>query len=201
MMLDLSVIPVPFFQIDNSYCILARSAASNQIFAPADNFLELIDKESREKTIAFLNEREGTKSIEVNMTTSPKGLAFFNIQYTYDSSNKLFYVLCHSIEQQYTNISYELNQLRDSLLHLQSGQDIKEMSTTTTRDEKSLDKLNNIETRKKLDKVKRSTSTVVDLLGIISPLIIEGGKGEYLEMIYDELYEIKTIADEMKKTL
>lgn len=200
MMLDLSVIPVPFFQMDSSYFILARSEASNKIFASADNFLELIDKESLDKTIAFLKERQGTKSIEVNMKT-PKRLAFFNIQYTYDSSNELFYVLCHCIDHQYTNISFELNQLRDSLLHLQSGQDIKTMSTTMSRDEKSLDKINNIETRKKLDKIKRSTSTVIDLLGITSPLIIEGGKGEYLEMVYDELYEIKTIVDQMKKTL
>ncbi|MED4053521.1 hypothetical protein ABER75_07800 [Niallia taxi] len=200
MMLDLSVIPVPFFQMDSSYFILARSEASNKIFASADNFLELIDKESLDKTIAFLKERQGTKSIEVNMKT-PKGLAFFNIQYTYDSSNELFYVLCHCIDHQYTNISFELNQLRDSLLHLQSGQDIKTMSTTMSRDEKSLNKINNIETRKKLDKIKRSTSTVIDLLGITSPLIIEGGKGEYLEMVYDELYEIKTIVDQMKKTL
>ncbi|MCT2344081.1 hypothetical protein [Niallia taxi] len=200
-MLDLSVIPIPFFQIDSSYFILARSEASNKMFASADNFLELIDKESLDKTITFLKEMQGTKSIEVNMKTSPKGLAIFNIQYTYDSSNELFYVLCHCIDHQYTNISFELNQLRDSLLHLQSGQDIKTMSTTMTRDEKSLDKLNNIETRKKLDKIKRSTSTVIDLLGITSPLIIEGGKGEYLEMLYDELYEIKTIVDQMKKTL
>ena len=42
------------------------------------------------------------------------------------------------------NISFELNQLRDSLLHLQSGQDIKTMSTTMSRDEKSLNKINNI---------------------------------------------------------
>lgn len=58
-----------------------------------------------------------------------------------------------------------------------------------------------LETKKKLDKVKRSTLTVVDLLGVISPLIIEYRKGEYMEMIYEELYEIKSLVDQMKKAL
>lgn len=57
------------------------------------------------------------------------------------------------------------------------------MSTTLKQDERSLNQLQNIETKKKLDKVKRSTLTVVDLLGVISPLIIEDRKGEYVEMI------------------
>ncbi len=57
------------------------------------------------------------------------------------------------------------------------------MSTTIKQDERSLNQLQNIETKKKLDKVKRSTLTVVDLLGVISPLIIEDRKGEYVEMI------------------
>ncbi|MCM3029194.1 hypothetical protein [Niallia sp. MER 6] len=200
MMVDLSLMPMPFFLINDRYSILARSNASKARFFAADSFLELVDLESCEKTIAFLTDSHGKTSMEANMKTS-EGLALCQIQYTYDSANKHYYIVCHFIDSQYINLSYELNQLREALLKLQAGQDIKIMPPVLKQDKESLDHLQNLDTKKKLDKVKRSTSTIVDLLGVISPLIIEDGKGEYSEMIYDELYEIKSLVDEMKKAL
>jgi len=162
--------------------------------------MDLVDKESRDKIIAFLANKQGKTAIEANLKTG-EGVALYHIQYSFEPAKKHYYIICHLIDSHYINLSYELNQLRVALHHLQADQDIKITSPTIKKDERSLDQLHNIETKKKLDKIKRSTSTVVDLLGVISPLIIEDGKGDYMEMIYDELYEIKSPVDQMKKAL
>ncbi|WHY74735.1 hypothetical protein [Fictibacillus enclensis] len=76
-------LPIPYFEIDEQLNILARSDKSRETFTSKENFLDLVDLESREKAIFLLVSEKLTQEIELVLQTvnSPYSLFSCSIQW------------------------------------------------------------------------------------------------------------------------
>ncbi|EIT86751.1 hypothetical protein A374_04234 [Fictibacillus macauensis ZFHKF-1] len=70
--------PIPYFEIDKQFNILARSDQSVETFLEKTNFLELVDAESKEKASLFLLSPEYHKEIELVLHTIATPFALFS---------------------------------------------------------------------------------------------------------------------------
>ena len=202
MKINISDIPLPFFQLTNKFAIIDMSPKSLYFFNQTNNFLELVDPESQEKFITYLHEKDIHYSMEINMVTKKNPPSLFTIEYTYIVEKEEYYVFCHPYNEQYINLQYELYQLKESIVHI-NEQEFRNIEhyTLSHSDSNSIEKVIKIDSNKKLDSIKRSTSSIIDLLGVITNIIIEDGKTEYLELMYNELSEIKSLVDELKSSI
>lgn len=201
MSININHIAFPFFQITKNFTIINRSPKCDYLFNPTNNFLELIDSESLEKFHAHLIESKSKSPLEINMITKNNPPCLFKMECTF-VDNKEYYVFCQPINEEYVNLQYELFQLKESIVNMdeQSFKHLEQYSLTQSNST-SVEKIIKIDNSKRLDSIRRSTSSIIDLLGVITNTIIEDGKSDYLELMYDELRDIKSLVDELKSSI
>lgn len=86
-----SQLPVPYFELDETYKIVTRSTQANQAFKKAESFLELLDIGSVEKVKRFFSSRESGK-IEMNMDTIEAPYVLHNMFVNWDENR--IHVIC-----------------------------------------------------------------------------------------------------------
>ncbi|MDN4523113.1 hypothetical protein [Fictibacillus fluitans] len=76
--------PIPYFEIDEQLNILSRSDKSCETFTTKENFLDLVDLESREKAIFLLVSEKLTHEIELVLQTLNSPYSLFSCSINWD---------------------------------------------------------------------------------------------------------------------
>lgn len=202
MSITINHIPIPFFQISKDYRIIDKSPPCNHFFNCTKNFLELIDSESLDKFKTYLLEKNFHDSVEINMVTKNNPPTLFRVNASFHVEENQYYIFCQPFHDQYINLQYELFQLKESIVNMdeQAYKNLEQYSLSQS-DSTSLEKVIQIDTSKRLDSIRRSTSSIMDLLGVMTNIMIENDKSDYLELVYDELRDIKSLVDEIKSSI
>lgn len=90
-MSDINRLPVPYFELDETYQILNRSIVAKQAFKQADSFIDLLDIGSVDKVTRFLGKQENGK-IELNMDTIEAPYVLHTLFANWDE--ECFHIIC-----------------------------------------------------------------------------------------------------------
>ncbi|MCF6139358.1 STAS domain-containing protein [Pseudalkalibacillus berkeleyi] len=132
-------IPVPYFQINHDYKILARSKVADELFPLVAGFLELVDGDSMTKATKYLRIKSGTSQFELVMQTTTNPFSLFEVHLSWnmdhtceivcinkdDQSNQLFKQV-DRLHSRLENTNYELLEKKNELEY--AMQKINELS-------------------------------------------------------------------------
>lgn len=106
-------LPLPYFLLDEELAILDYSRSASDIFLIGDNFITLVDEESRQKVSQYIQPDFSEIEIELNMKTKYNPLAVFGISVKWEGNKA--HILCVEKTKEVDNLSGQLIKLRSRL--------------------------------------------------------------------------------------
>ncbi|KSU86352.1 hypothetical protein AS180_19070 [Priestia veravalensis] len=184
--LSLEAIPVPLFIVDKSGQIIDFTPSVTKMFLPASDIADIIDKDSHEKLKTLVRERE-EKRVEINMITFDNPVALFDVYYKPEAYNNQDVFICYPVHEYMTNMQSTLNQFRS--MTTQEPEHAKQTLTVIEEDQDTILQLYSLSSKRQLREMKTNVKTVLDLLTIIYPDVIEAEKAEYFDLNPAALYK------------
>ncbi|MDR7072419.1 hypothetical protein [Fictibacillus barbaricus] len=121
--------PLPYFEVDEKLNVLARSDKSVELFNQINNFLDIVDLESREKAVKFLSKPYG-KEIELVLTTAHSPYSLFSCSICWNEG--IGYLLCveqtEKIKELEDRIEKQCNRLAETNYELLTQKEHLEQS-------------------------------------------------------------------------
>ncbi len=191
-------IPVPYFILAPDLTIRHRSFVAQKMFPEQMSFIDLVDRESREKVEEFLFTDHITTPIEVNLMTLHQPLELFELYIQWEVDGPNGHLVCIYKSDQYHRINKQFHQIREVLMktdfnEFNQNARYELLPSFLNIDHSNLDQLTTIQTREKLTDVPDKLKTIQEFISILRPDVIEAGKSDYIEMISEKLEEIEEI--------
>ncbi|GAE37350.1 hypothetical protein [Halalkalibacter akibai] len=190
-------IPIPIFKVNRQLDIIENSNQVTKIFEPASNFLVLVDEGSQKKVSHLLLE-ETTRSFETNLRTLTNPISLFQLYVSWEGEGTSGYVVCMEKESDYLLSTQTLHKLREELHSVDfkryEAELRKEMLPSLLNINLSdLSRLSLNEYAGSLEDIPAKIDTVLDLISVLRPELIEIGKSDYLDLVTTELTSISAI--------
>ncbi|KAB2492642.1 STAS domain-containing protein [Priestia endophytica] len=109
-------LPHPYFHVKHDFIILFQSAQSNDVFPCADNFLELVDSESKSKALSILSEFNTMAACELTMRTLYSPYALMDVSIHWHGGEG--HVLCIEKDTRLAETNMELLDKKEALVPL-----------------------------------------------------------------------------------
>jgi rsbT co-antagonist protein RsbR len=106
-------LPHPYFHVKHDFIILFQSAQSNDVFPCADNFLELVDSESKSKALSILSEFNTMAACELTMRTLYSPYALMDVSIHWHGGEG--HVLCIEKDTRLAETNMELLDKKEAL--------------------------------------------------------------------------------------
>ncbi|MDT8859578.1 hypothetical protein N0O92_04975 [Alkalihalobacillus sp. MEB130] len=194
--MDLRTVPVPMFKVNRQLEIVSTSQKAQEFFHSSSSFLELVDAESKQKVYNFLLSPTSNESFELNMKTRSNPFGLFQIYVQWEE--EFGYVVCIEKDKEYQKSNQILHRLREQLhsidFHEYEANIRKELLPSILNVKLSdLNRLSLSEYVGSLEDIPTKVDTVLDILSVLRPELIEAGKSEYLDIVTRELTDISSI--------
>lgn len=190
-----SGMPVPYFEVNQQLDILSHSEHASSLFASVLNFLSLVDTGSKKKVMNQLLSKTDMQSFECNLRTFHNPLTLFQIYAQWDDG--IGKIVCIEKETEYRQATHILHKLREQLhsadFHDYENQMRKDLLPLLNVNVSDLNRLSLSEYSGSLADIPTKIETVLDLLSVLRPELIEIGKSDYLDLITNELTNIRAI--------
>ncbi|MEB1807482.1 MAG: hypothetical protein LPK26_09300 [Bacillaceae bacterium] len=178
-------IPVPYFIVNHELKILETSNTAEKEFPVVASFLDLIDPGSKEKVIQLL-ENDDETSAEVNMETLEDKAVLYELFFKKEQMK--YHVVTIKKSNNYYLVQKEINQLREQL-ELTNSQ----MTAFPFYEEQRGDSLKSKGTNSSI--IHNKLNTIEEVLRIVRPDFIENYKSEYIDLLLEQVNEIKDLID------
>ncbi|WP_058308082.1 STAS domain-containing protein [Gracilibacillus massiliensis] len=106
-------LPVVYFKVDQNFKILETSDQAKQEFIRSSDFFSLLDSESREKALSFLQDPLNSSSIELNMKSISNPLSVYQVSINWD--DQIGHIVCYPANDQVEQLAIQLTSLRERL--------------------------------------------------------------------------------------
>ncbi|KAA0547346.1 hypothetical protein FZW96_10740 [Bacillus sp. BGMRC 2118] len=198
----INMLPVPYFIIDEQYTIVKKSPVTTSMFQASDNFLQLIDHESKEKVTRQLHQTKPGSSFEANMIAPDNTITLVDLYPQFDEHTKETHVICIGQTPKYNEVSSIMKQLREQLIvtdftHYDKKLRKQLLPSIMNYGLSDIQKYEFLNSSSNIKDIPPKIETIGDLLSIIRPDIIESGKSEYIELILNEMNDLKQIVENL----
>lgn len=188
-----TLIPFPFFVIDDDFNIVGGSEESFSQFPSVSNFLELVDFGSRKKAERFMKPIYASTKIELNLMTKNHSLILYDV-YTQWEDDSRIYIFCiekqesiQQIQEIITKLEKQLETENLTLLekHEHMERTLKKMEQVVIHH----DNLNNFGKMASsiANELKRPLVSIKGFLQLLKPFLIEIDKDHYADIALEEV--------------
>ncbi len=186
-MKDILMIPVPYFILDQDFTIIETSKVTSRDFPIVSSFLDIIDEESQAKFTGLLTSQSA--SGEVNMTTIEGKAVLFDLYF--NQVNNFIHIVAIKKSSEYLLVQSQMVQLREQMgmISVDTSESFlanfdKGVSTSIPNQEpKDYDAVN----------VQNRLQTIEEILRMVRPDFIENYKSDYIELLLEQVSELKRL--------
>jgi rsbT co-antagonist protein RsbR len=172
--------PVPAFEIDPTYGILSVSQEAVQLFGDVSNWLEIVDIESRGKAQRLLHPSSTLPSVELNLLDMRGRLHLCTVRQRWNADTLRGQLVCWPKDERAREVADTLRQLQEQVQQGFTVRRSEERQTERTPDRTAREALGHL-------------STMRDLLHILRPALLDGGKAAYVELLEHELHKLERL--------
>lgn len=176
--------PVPAFEIDPTYGVLAVSQEAVQLFGDVANWLEIVDIESRDKAQRLLHPSSTLPSVELNLLDARGRLHLCTVRQRWNADSLRGQLVCWPKDVRAQEVADTLRQLQEQVQQgfaVRRGEERQnERTSGRTSDRTAREALSHL-------------STMRDLLYILRPALLDGGKAAYVELLEHELHKLERL--------
>lgn len=165
-------LPVPYFIIDVNLDILECSALAEEQFPVRASLLDILDEGSRSKAIKLIQPTRHRLVVELNFLDRAGAVSLYEV---YQSWQEAGTIVCIPRQSR-------INQISDTVREIQqwSKRDQPQERTERYGDNEELDRARSRELR-------RCLVTMMDILTVIRPSLIEADKSEYADLLVEQI--------------
>lgn len=196
-MFSLENVPVPVFILNSQLDILQTSSVVRKLFPNQENFLHLVDIDSKNKVSYFLQSNEKEK-FEANLITCDNEIELFELYQTKTNDENL-YIVCIPLKDNLKKVSHQVHMLREQLMVTDKDKleyhHRKEILSLFQPFLNDTDLYHLTSSSDNLKALPKKLEKIEDLLSLIRPDIIESGKSDHYEVIIDELNDLRSSID------
>ncbi|MCT2536660.1 ATP-binding protein [Aquibacillus koreensis] len=195
----ISNVPFPYLNLDSDLNILGISNETMSHFPNADNFLDLVDLDSRKKATKFIKPNLQNVKIELNMMTMDQPITLYDIFVQWDDENTVN-VFCIKKQESIVQIQEIVQRIEDRMIHgnLTTTQQQEELEQTLQKMEEIISQQDDQNTLSTLlhtlaTEVKEPLSNVKGFINLMKTEMVDPDDSYYAEVALDELEKANNI--------
>ncbi len=112
-MVQVKHLPLPYFEINKNYDIQSISSITSKTFAVGDNFLNIVDDDSKKKVEEYIQPKVKDIEMELVLNTIEAPTSLFNVYVTWEGETG--HIICQPLQDQLEKLSKQLDDLRARL--------------------------------------------------------------------------------------
>lgn len=167
-------LPVPYFIIDENLDILECSELAEEQFPVRASLLDILDAGSRSKAMKLIQPTRHRAVVELNFMNRAGAVSLYEV---YQSWQEAGTIVCISRQSR-------INQISDTVRDMQqwSTRDKPPAPTERNGNNEELEK-----TEAQHRELRRCLATMMDILTVIRPCLIEADKSEYADLLIEQI--------------